>query len=461
MTNEMFLGTLPATVTVLAIIRLRVCLCKGNATKLVSKRFVVVLYTFAVLGSVFLWALLQYPEFFVDGKKILEKLPNKTLENSFISLDTCYQHIHNIHSSLVFYKSANIFLCYISPVIVGICIYIKIIIHVYQSANRVQMHSIMPNAPTSLSLIRTLQPTLERNSSTRLSNGNRNASNIHRSVLCIIAGIIVSWVPICLVKVGSLIENEHVSCLYRVELQLVLVIFVTFPFEEGIFQSEKRKRICSLFKCFLGSKHSQNSFHGQVRRDVILIPESETVMSTLITTLQKSTETATEEMGRIQNVTTSKLSQHSMTSENCHRTSIQSFDSSVSSSLYFRRRGLMVPSLSLSTKSASESSSVFIISTPLSVDEHSPYLSSSGSFSPLFIKVNRGLASADSLNVNEPFNCTPYSIRTYSFGSTLSYDCQNSVGSAGSTSRTLSKWRSFQRKNSSSMKYSVSDLSKE
>lgn len=78
MTNEMFLGTLPATVTVLAIIRLRVCLCKGNATKLVSKRFVVVLYTFAVLGSVFLWALLQYPEFFVDGKKLLEKLPNKT-----------------------------------------------------------------------------------------------------------------------------------------------------------------------------------------------------------------------------------------------------------------------------------------------------------------------------------------------------------------------------------------------
>lgn len=51
----------------------------------------------------------------------------------------------------------------------------------------------------------------------RFSNGNRNVFNIYCLVLCIIVGIVVSWVLICFVKVGFLIENEYVFCLYWVE----------------------------------------------------------------------------------------------------------------------------------------------------------------------------------------------------------------------------------------------------
>ena len=465
-TNEMLLGTLPATVTVLAIVRLRVCLCKGNATKLVSKRFVVVLYSLEVLGSIFLWALLQTPELFINKDRFIDRIvQNETSENSFISLDACYKHIREIHNSVMFYKWANIILCYILPVIIGICIYGKIILHVYQSATRVQMHAIMPitHPSTSISLIPSTHQPISMSSSTRLSNGYRNAINIHRSILGIVTGIVFSWVPACVVKIVSLISNDYLSNLYRAELLLVFVIFVIFPFEEGLFQTDKRKRIFSLLKRLLG-KNSQNSLHEGMRHEVILIPKIENGVNTLLSSLQESDESATEEKGVVKHlsVNSSKASQHSLNSDQCQRTSIKSFDSCSSSSLYSRRRGFMVPSLSLSTNAGSENSSVFIISTPLSVDQHSPYLSSNGSFSPLFIKVNRErLQSQDSRNLSESFNCTPYSIRTFSFGSTLSYDCQESIGSGRKTSvsRARSKWRSFQRKISSSLKYNISDHS--
>ncbi|XP_061162891.1 uncharacterized protein LOC133172098 [Saccostrea echinata] len=453
-TNEMLLGTIPATVTVLAIVRLRVCLCKGDASKLVSKRFVVAVYSLEVLGSIFLWVLLQTPELFMSKDNILDNvLKNETEKNLFISLDSCYEYIHLIHSSVSFYKWGNIFLCYILPLFICMCIYFKIIVHVNQSASRVQMHSIvMPSQATSLSVLPSFTGRLPH---TRVSNGNKTTSNIQRSVLGIVVGIMVSWGPICALKIISLISRDNISHLYRVELHLMLATFVLFPFEEGILQSDKRKRICFFFKRIFG-KSNQINLHGQVRHGVILIPEMiESGVSTIMNSLQ---ENGNPKSSELLGISSTKLQQHTMTSEKSQRASIDSFESSSTSSLFSRRRGLMVPSLRLSTSTVSDSSSVFIISTPSSVDQHSTYLSSNASFSPLFFKVNRGaITSTDSFEVGS-FTCTPYSLRTFSFGSTLSYDCQSPTGSGrtASFSRARSKWRSFQRKVSSSLKYNVS-----
>lgn len=454
----MLLGTLPATVTIMAIIRLRVCLCKGDASKLVTKRFTGSLYILEILWSVFLWALIQIPEFLREKNEILSNLlPNETNETSFLPLDDCYRYIHEIHSSVMVYKWANICVCYILPLVSGICIYVKIITHVYKSASRVQMHSIVPTQTTSVFLVPSSQSSSESNPSPRISNGYKTAGNIHRSVLGIVIGIIISWLPLCTIKMISLISGDYISILYRTKLHLILAIFVTFPFEEGILQSDKRKRLAVFFKRLL-AKPDHTDVQRQVRHDIILIPETtQNGVTTILKSLQESRTPVPHEHG-IVNLSDSKTSQLTMTSENLRRTSIQSYDSSSTSSLYSRRRGLMVPSMRISTSTLSENSSVYIISSPISMNQHSPYLSSNGSFSPLFIRVNReAIASTDSLDVSDTFTCTPYSVRTFSFGSTLSYDCQSSSESCrtSSFSRARSKYRTLQRKVSSSVKCNI------
>jgi hypothetical protein len=115
-----------------------------------------------------------------------------------------------------------------------------------------------------------------------------------------------------------------------------------------------------------------------------------------------------------------------------------------------------VSSLQLPPSPLTESPPVFIIPSPIP----SSHLSSNDNFSPLFIRVSREeMASTDSLDVVETCSFTQNSVRTFSFGSTLSYDYQSSTESCrtSSFSRARSKLRSLQQKVSSSVKYNIQE----
>lgn len=397
--NELMLATVPATVLFFAILRLRLCILKGNASKLVTRRSVVLMYFSCIITSLVIEILLISPEFFLRTNLFLQDQLNYSYETSS---DTCYKFVHSIHSTVLFYKWINITLCYIFPLLVSVFIYLKICIHIYKSTSRVQMHSFIPPQASP-------QNTL-------------NFQQIRRSVVWIVLVMIACWVPLVYIKVEVLLSSESILP-YMLKLYSALILFVIFPVEEGIMQMEKRKRLCEMFKWIFCKKQETNSRSIEECNDPDL---SQNTVTTICSSLQESIETV--EVRSI-NVNRTSLSEQAVTCDMVTRTtSIHSFSFSSSSSLFSRRCGCMVPSLKLSTTLQSERSSV-IVSTSGSLSSReqlhiSPYSSSCGSSFPLFVRVSRdppsivGQYSPDT--VLETPSYIPNSLQTVSLSSSMS-----------------------------------------
>ncbi|XP_062610289.1 uncharacterized protein LOC134272067 [Saccostrea cucullata] len=447
--NELMLGSMPGTVLVFAIVRLRLCLCKGNASKLVSRSSAICMYIACVLSSVVLQALLLSPEFFLDKNIILQDVIVTHFDNmSASSSDICYKFLSNIHSAVLFYKWINIIFCFVLPLLVSVAIYLKISLYVYKSANRVHMHSVNPPQNTTRNVL------------------GPNLQQIHRSLIWVVFVMVVCWAPLITTQIVMLLPAES-RFAYAFQEYSALILLVLFPVEEGIMQGDKRKRLYKLYRQLFFKSQQQNIQTTDRCNDAILIPTLSQRVSTCIFScsleedgIRKSSDV------KILNLNMTHLAGKTVTCrELASTTSVHSFSYSSSSSLFSRRRGLMVPSLKLSADLRSERSSVFIISKPgsrTSIEQSSVFSSSSETFTPLFLRLNRDINSMIGEYTQdlalETLDCSPYSLRTVSFSSSVSFDEQTLASNDRfSASRTRSRWTPFSRSLSSAAKYSESD----